>query len=107
MNGAVELQSWTSSSSTGVTSSTDWTQLLLSCRSGTSPPASMAVPAAMRSSEAEPDTRARSVTSWAVSAPPPATGSAATAPDPKVPITSAGGSSPAGSGADSAVTSSL
>lgn len=90
-----------------MTSSTDWIQLLVSCRSGTRPPASMAVPAAIRSREAEPDTRARSVTSCAVSAPPPATGSAATAPEPKVPMTSAGGSSPAGSGPDSAASSSL
>ncbi len=110
MNGAVELQSWTSSSSIGSTSSTVWIQLLVSCRSGTRPPASIAVPAAIRAGEAEPVTRARSVTSWALSPSFRALGSAATrstVPLLKVPMTSAAGSSPAGSGADSALTSSL
>ncbi len=54
MNGAVWLQSCTSSSSTGSTSSTTWLQLLCGCRSGARPPASIAVPVAIRSGEAEP-----------------------------------------------------
>ncbi len=48
------LHSWTSSISRGSTSSTTWVQLLIVARSGTRPPASMAVPAAIRSSDAEP-----------------------------------------------------
>lgn len=70
----------------------------------------MAVPAAMRSREAEPETSASSVTSWALSLSPLPLGSAATrstAKLPKVPMTSAEGSSPTGSGAPSAATSSL
>ncbi len=112
MKGAVELQSWTSRSSIGSTSSTVWIQLFVSCRSGTRPPASIAVPAAMRAGEADPVTRARPVTSCALRPSPSlrAAGRAATrstVPLPNVPITSAAGSSPDGSGADSAATSSL
>ena len=39
------LASWTSSISSGSTSCTTWVQLFASCRSGTRPPASIAVPA--------------------------------------------------------------
>ena len=60
-NGAVTLHSCTSSISSGSTSSTTWVQLLIVARSGTSPPASIAVPEAIRSSEAEPVDRAREV----------------------------------------------
>src|SRR6478735_1929417 len=52
MNGAVWLHSCTSSSSIGSTWSTVCTQLFVSAVSGTSPPASIAVPATRRSSEA-------------------------------------------------------
>ena len=52
MNGAVWLQSCTSSSSIASTSCTRWVQLLIEAVSGSSPPASMAVPAAIRSGEA-------------------------------------------------------
>ena len=68
MNGAVWLQSWTSSSSTGSTSSTNWLQLLCGCRSGTRPPASIAVPAAIRSGEAEPAVSASAVSACGVGA---------------------------------------
>ena len=67
MNGAVLLHSCTSSSSTGSTSSTRWVQLLTSCRSGSRPPASMAVPAAIRAAPAEPAVRASDVRLCAVS----------------------------------------
>ena len=66
MNGAVWLQSWTSSSSTGSTSSTCWIQLLTASRSGTRPPASMARWAAIRSGEAEPAVSASVVSAWGV-----------------------------------------
>ena len=66
MNGAVWLQSWTSSSSTGSTSSTTWLQLLYGCGSGTRPPASIAVPAAMRSGDAEPAVSASAVSACGV-----------------------------------------
>ena len=68
MNGAVWLQSWTSSSSTGSTSFTNWLQLLCGCRSGTSPPASIAVPAAIRSGDAEPAVWASSLSICGVGA---------------------------------------
>ena len=55
------LHSWTSSISRGSTSSTTWVQLLMVARSGTRPPASMAVPEAIRSSDAEPVDSARDV----------------------------------------------
>ncbi len=65
-NGAVTLASWTSSISRGSTSCTTWVQLFASCRSGTRPPASIAVPAARRASDDEPAVMASSVTSAAV-----------------------------------------
>ena len=55
------LHSWTSSSSSGSTSSTRWVQLFTGCRSGTRPPASIAVPAATRSGDAEPAVSASAV----------------------------------------------
>ena len=61
MNGVVTLHSWTSSSSSGSTSSTRWIQLLVEARSGASPPASIAVPAAIRSGEADPAISASAV----------------------------------------------
>ena len=48
-NGAVTLHSCTSSSSSASTEPRTWVQLFSVTRSGTSPPASIAVPAAMRS----------------------------------------------------------
>ena len=66
MKGAVWLQSWTSSSSTASTSSTTWLQLLCGCRSGTRPPASIAVPVAIRSGEAEPAASASAVSASGV-----------------------------------------
>ena len=53
MNGAVELQSWTSSSSIGSTSSTFCIQLLACVTSGTRPPASIATPVPLRAGSAE------------------------------------------------------
>jgi hypothetical protein len=52
MKGAVWLQSCTSSSSRGCTPSTFATQLLTVAVSGSSPPASTAIPASIRSGEA-------------------------------------------------------
>ena len=63
MNGAVWLQSWTSSSSRASTSPTVATQLFVACVSGTSPPASIAVPATRRVSEAASAVSARVATS--------------------------------------------
>jgi hypothetical protein len=60
-NGAVALQSWTSSSSSGSTSSTVWVQEFVVCRSGSSPPASTAVPARCASRLALPALRASAV----------------------------------------------
>ena len=74
MNGAVWLQSWTSSSSTGSTSSTTWLQLLCGCRSGARPPASIAVPVAIRSGEAEPAVSASAASAWGVGRPVPVPG---------------------------------
>ena len=61
------LQSWTSSISSGVTWSTTCVQLLMVARSGTSPPASIAVPAPTRSNEAEPAVSANDVSASAAS----------------------------------------
>ncbi len=58
MNGAVALHSCTSSSSSGSTSSTFWVQELLTWVSGSSPPASTAVPARCASRLAWPADRA-------------------------------------------------
>jgi hypothetical protein len=99
MNGAVALQSWTSSSSNASTSCTRWLQLLTGARSGTSPPASIAVDAAIRSGEADPCTSASAASACGV------IGSAGLIPPeltcPKV-ITST--PVPAGSGCASAAT---
>ena len=65
MNGATELHSCTSRSSIGSTSSTVCTQLLVCARSGSRPPASIAMPRSMRSGDAEPATSASELTSAA------------------------------------------
>ncbi len=52
MNGAVWLHSCTSSSSRGSTWSTCWIQLFTGAVSGSRPPASIAVPALIRSGDA-------------------------------------------------------
>ncbi len=104
MKGAVMLQSWTSSISTGSTSLTRWIQLLTGCRSGTSPPASIARFSAIRSNEADPAVIASDVSAcgvgaqWSV----PGSGSPAGAPDPEGPRTSISGRGPSGSSAASA-----
>ena len=67
MNGAVALHSCTSSSSIGSTASTVATQLFVAARSGTSPPASIAEPLAMRDEDADPADSARAVTTSGVS----------------------------------------
>ncbi len=83
------------------------TQVLVSTTSGTSPPASMAVPSRCRTTLALPATRARSAT-FCASSPEAPSGSAAspsTAPELKAPMTWWAGSAPAGSGALSPSTS--
>ncbi len=109
MNGAVMLQSWTSSISVGSTASTVWIQLLVSCRSGTRPPASIASPTATRSIEAEFALKAIAVSAcgvgaqcWPDSIPAGSDVGRALATWPKV---TSRGSSPGGSGARSASTS--
>jgi hypothetical protein len=66
--GATALHSCTSSISSASTSCTVRVQLCTASRSGTRPPASMAVCSATRSSDAEPDVSARAVTACAVNA---------------------------------------
>lgn len=68
---------------------------------------SMAVPASILARLAEPPTSASPVTSVADRASAAPEGRTAWAPLPKAPMTCEAGSSPAGSGADSAASSSL
>ena len=108
MNGAVMLQSWTSSISTGSTSFTRWIQLLTGCRSGTRPPASMARFSAIRSNDADPAVSASEVSAAGVGVqcPPAPPGSPAGRPAPDGPRASISGRGPPGSSAASAEASS-
>ena len=60
-NGAIELHSCTSRSSSGLTSPTVWVQELFVWTSGSRPPASTAVPARCASSDAWPAVSASAV----------------------------------------------